>query len=209
MLRRVAGILLFLPVPIVLLLFTRFPLGVPWSLAVGIAIMATHRLYARPFARRHAASRCLWCGVRVDAARSARVVIREPFGITEWSACQETHADRLRRALHFARRHTGLLKLGILGGLALFLPGALASHYGGLGRVRPEDCVAFFRISVAAAVLPMGWLATRSLPSKEDPLPAPFPVHIQALIGTAAVLWLFRLVGIAWLALGLVHVCVG
>ena len=27
----------------------------------------------------------------------------------------------------------------------------------------------------------------------------PFPVHIQALIGTAVMLWLFRIVGVVWL----------
>jgi hypothetical protein len=31
----------------------------------------------------------------------------------------------------------------------------------------------------------------------------PFPLHIQALIGTGLVLWLFRLVGLVWLALGI------
>jgi hypothetical protein len=31
-------------------------------------------------------------------------------------------------------------------------------------------------------------------------------VHIQALIGSAAVLWLFRLVGVAWFVLGSLHV---
>jgi hypothetical protein len=98
-----------------------------------------------------------------------------------------------------------LLRVGILGGLALFLPGALASAFYPQGSLRPEDCVAFFRFSVALAVLPMGWLATRSSPSTEDPLPVPFPVHIQALIGTAAVLWLFRVVGAVWLALALWH----
>jgi hypothetical protein len=39
-------------------------------------------------------------------------------------------------------------------------------------------------------------------------LPVPFPVHIQALIGTWAVLWLFRIVGLAWLALATWHVAV-
>ena len=33
----------------------------------------------------------------------------------------------------------------------------------------------------------------------------PFPVHIQALIGTWAVSWLFRVVGVAWLILAIVH----
>jgi len=47
---RLLGILLFLPVPVVLVLFTRAPLGVGISLALGVGLMLTHRLYARPFA---------------------------------------------------------------------------------------------------------------------------------------------------------------
>ena len=42
---RLLGLLLFLPVPLVLWLFTRQPLSTLASLAVGFALMATHRLY--------------------------------------------------------------------------------------------------------------------------------------------------------------------
>jgi len=48
---RLLGLLLFLPVPLVLWLFTRQALGTLGSLADGLALTATHRLYARPFAR--------------------------------------------------------------------------------------------------------------------------------------------------------------
>ena len=55
-------------------------------------------------------------------------------------------------------------------------------------------------------VLPVGWLATRRRTDRKEKGAAPrvpFPVHIQALIGTVVVIWLFRLVGLAWLAMGL------
>ena len=45
---RLLGLLLFLPVPLVLWLFTRQALGTLGSLANGLALTATHRLYARP-----------------------------------------------------------------------------------------------------------------------------------------------------------------
>jgi hypothetical protein len=201
---RIAGLLLFLPVPLVLTLFTRLPLGVPVSIALGVVIMATHRFYARPFALRHAAGRCLWCG-RVTHDGPA-FEIKEPFGRTTWRACEDVHAARVRQVLAWATRHARLLKAGILGGLVVFLVGVLAAHYGALGSLRPPDAVAFFRLSVALSVLPLGLLAARTPAPDADPAPAPFPVHIQALIGTWAVLWLFRIVGAVWLVLAVLHV---
>ncbi len=47
---RVLGLVLFLPVPTVLLLFTRMPLGPGLSIGLGMLLMVTHRVYARPFA---------------------------------------------------------------------------------------------------------------------------------------------------------------
>jgi hypothetical protein len=200
---RLAGFLLFLPVPVVLTLFTRMPLGVPVSIGLGVVIMATHRLYARPFALRHAAGRCLWCGR--PASEGPTFEIEEPFGRTTWRACHDVHAARVRQVLAWATRHTRLLKVGILGGLVVFLVAVLASHYGALGPLRPVDAVAFFRLSVALSVLPLGLLATRAPAPDADPAHAPFPVHIQALIGTWTVLWLFRIVGAAWLVLAVLH----
>jgi hypothetical protein len=45
----------------------------------------------------------------------------------------------------------------------------------------------------------------RAEPAAFDRLRSPFPLHIQALIGSWAVLWLFRLVGLAWLVLAVLH----
>ena len=64
---RLTGVLLFLPVPLVLFLFTRAPLGILPSLGIGIALVLTHRLYARPWALARAHRRCLWCGADIAA----------------------------------------------------------------------------------------------------------------------------------------------
>jgi hypothetical protein len=194
---RLLGILLFLPVPIVLALFTRIPLGVRPSLALGVALMITHRFYARPFARRHAPTRCLWCGGGPPAPLALR--LQEPLGETEWRACGDPHRERLTRTFEWARRHALLLRAGIGGGLAVFLVTAVAG-------ARADDSIAFFRFAVAAAVLPLGWLGARGPVAAVEPVAVPFPVHIQALLGTAAVLWLFRIVGVVWLGLSLWHV---
>ncbi len=66
--------------------------------------------------------------------------------------------------------------------------------------------MAVFRLGVAVTVLPFGWLAAARGPAGGPSGRLPFPVHIQALVGTVWVLWLFRLVGLWWLAAGLLHV---
>ena len=82
---RAIGLLLFLPVPLVLFLFTRAPLGILPSLGIGIALMLTHRFYARPWALARAHRRCLWCGadIAATALSAARARARGPAGPRE------------------------------------------------------------------------------------------------------------------------------
>ena len=75
---RLLGVLFFLPVPLVLWLFTAAPLGVYASLGLGIVIMLSHRLYARPFALSRAGSRCLWSGAALRDG--PRIELIEPPG---------------------------------------------------------------------------------------------------------------------------------
>jgi hypothetical protein len=202
---RLGGALLFLPVPAVLALFTQQPLGAFPSLALGVALVATHRLYARPWALARADRRCLWCA---GAAREGPVLdVAEPLGLTRWRACSADHSTRVAGLLTWAGAHALLLRLGILGTLLVFLLAAWPAAAGRLGPVHTADAVAFFRIGIALTVLPLSILGARTV-SESQALPSPFPVHIQALIGTRWVLWLFRLVGAAWLALGAHHVWV-
>jgi hypothetical protein len=202
--QRILGLLLFLPVPIVLVLFTRQPLGTLPSLGLGVVLVLTHRLYARPFALAHAPGRCLWCGgpARPEAVTLA---LEEPPGRTEWRACRGSHADRLQRTLGWAAARRLFLAVGILGTLAAFLLLAVAAVLGRPAVLRPDDSVAVLRLGGALTVLPFGWLApSRGLAVRSSGR-LPFPVHIQALIGTLWVLWLFRLVGLWWLASSVVH----
>jgi hypothetical protein len=200
---RLIGALLFLPVPIVLFLFTRAPLGIGWSLALGIALMLSHRVYARPFALARATRRCLWCGRAV--AGGPAFEIEEPLGLTRWRACGDAHGVRVRRFLEWAGAHRRFLLLGILGTLAAFLLAAAAMAAGGADARRYPDAVNAFRLAIALTVLPLGLLATRGAAATEAPPRPPFPVHIQALIGTWAVSWLFRVVGVVWLILAIVY----
>lgn len=196
------GALLFLPVPIVLLLFTRAPFGPLMSLGAGVALMVTHRLYARPWALARAERRCLWC--TRPAGAGLELAIEEPFGTTTWRACSADHADHVRRFLGWAGTHGFLLKVGILGTLLLFLMAALLVALKRLEPVAYADAVAFFKLGIALTVLPLGWLALNRPPT-EGPLRVPFPVHIQALVGSWTVMWLFRVIGAVWLVQGALH----
>ena len=201
---RLLGLLLFLPVPIVLFLFTRAPLGIAWSLALGVAVMLSHRVYARPFARARASRRCLWCG-GAASTDGPPFEVEEPLGTTGWRACGEAHGVRARRFLRWAGDHRRFLQIGILGSLAAFLVAGAVVAAGAASAQRYPAAVNAVRLAIALTVLPLGLLATRGAAPSDDPLRPPFPVHIQALIGTWAVSWLFRVVGVAWLILAIVY----
>lgn len=204
---RLAGVLVFLPVPLVLFLFTRAPLGIGPSLLLGVAVMLTHRIYARPLALARADRRCLWCG-RGVAAGAPALTVEEPTDTTRWRTCAGAHEERVRRFLGRAGRHALSLRIGILLPLAVFLAlaGLAAAHYP--WPLTFADAVNGFRLAIGSTVLPLA-LATgleeKGRPVPADPLKSPFPVHIQALIGTFAVLWLFRIVGTAWVLVAAAH----
>jgi hypothetical protein len=225
--RRLAGLLLFLPVPLVLFLFLRHPLGVRPSLILGLALMLTHPLYARPFALRLAGKRCLWCGCdlspsgplppdgpadpgeapgRPRPTEDLSLTLREPRGLTTWTACTAHHRRRLMSTLGYAARHRTRLSIGILGTLVLFLCGAALLDAGVSPTLTAADAVAFFQLGVALTVLPLGWFGPHHRGAAEETPRLPFPAHIQALIGTLSVLWLFRLIGLWWLIQGAAHV---
>jgi hypothetical protein len=108
------------------------------------------------------------------------------------------------RFLAWADARRGWLKAGILGTLGLFLPAAVLAGLGRLGPVAYADVASAFRLGIAVTVLPLGLLGARGYAAPETP-ESPFPVHVPALIGTAAVSWLFRIVGIVWLVQAVAH----
>jgi hypothetical protein len=166
------------------------------SIGLGVLLMAAHRLYARPFALSRADRRCLWCGGA--AGDGPRVPVEEPSGPTTWRACGERHRDSLTRVFGTADRWRWFLRIGILGPLGLFLGGAVPAAFGWLGPITFEDTSAFFRLGVSLTVLPFGAFAAVLGPRTAGTIRVPFPVHVQALVGTAVMLWLFRIVGIVW-----------
>ena len=205
---RVVGVLLFLPVPLVLYLFTRAPLGILPSLGIGILLMLSHRFYARPWALARAQLRCMWCGAGIVATSPSvsELAIDDPRGRASWRACGDAHALAIRAVIGWAAGRQALLKIGILGPLAVFLVWGTISALRGPIPSAFDDAVAFFRLGIALTVLPLGWLAPRAAPEPAETLRAPFPLHAPALIGLRSTLWLFSLMGLVWLVQASVHV---
>jgi hypothetical protein len=201
-------VLLFLPVPLVLFLFTRAPFGILPSLGIGVLMMLSHRHYARPWALARAQRRCLWCGAEIvaSAASANDLAIDDPLGRGDWRACGDAHVLATRATLAWATRRQALLKVGILGSLAVFLAWAAASALRASIPSTFDDAVAFFRLGIALSVLPLGWLASRATPAPGEPLRAPFPLHAPALIGLRSTLWLFSVIGLVWLVQASLHV---
>ncbi len=201
---RVAGIALFLPVPLVLWLFSFTPLGIPLSLTAGVLVMLTHPLYARPFALERKTRRCLWCGR--ETRDGTLLTVAEPQGETTWRVCCADHESRLRRFLGWAGRGRWLLRGAILGGLALLLVVTPLAGTGRLAPLVPGDGITSFKLLVALVVFPLGLLGPVAGPPSPGALRVPFPVHIQSLIGTCAITWLFRIVGAIWLLRSSIYV---
>jgi hypothetical protein len=159
--------------------------------------------------------------------------VTDPRGTVDWVACGEEHRASLVAMLRFAARHGALLRVGILGTVTVSLAAAALADRGWLGPFRVSDASALFRLGVGLTVLPLGWLGPRLREGIGAPaasvgpesrgdgggdrygdgevgptasLRAPFPLHLAALIGVNPALWLFRLVGLIWLAQGAFHV---
>jgi hypothetical protein len=206
------GIALFLFIPLVLYLFVAHPRPVGASLAAGVALMLGHRFLARPYMRRALAQKCLWCNRALappapDAPRvpnTAAETLDIRAGRETWTArfCPG-HRAPAARFLSFVESAAWPLRLGIFVPLLVLLATLAAVALGRRPWLDPATATDLFRLLVGLAVnlAAWGYLAAR----ERTPVRSPFPLHNFTLLGIRALLWIFRLVGIWWIALGLVH----
>lgn len=203
------GIALFLFIPVVLFLFVAHPRPVAASLVAGLALMAGHRLLARPYMLATRPHKCVWCnrfftpggaGAKAAARAPQRAVELAQGGSLpplELLACAQ-HVVRTRRFFAFVDRCRQPLRLGIGLPLGLLL-GSLVAYSAGIGDWT-ERATALFRLSVGLSVhlAALGpWLG-----APREQSAAAFPVHNFYLLGVGAILWIFRLVGIWWIVAG-------
>jgi len=200
------GLLLFLFIPLVLFLFVAHPAPIGASLAAGVALMAGHRFLARPYMRRALAAKCLWCNRVLGEAAGETDALEIHSGGAVWTArCCPGHRTAAARFLAFLESWAWPLRLGIFLPLLLLL-GALAAT--ALGRTVPLGTATdLFRliVGVTVNVAAWGYLGTR----ERAPARIPFPLHNFTLLGIRTLLWVFRLVGIWWIAVALAHLLRG
>lgn len=191
------GVLLFLFIPLVLFLFVRHPEPVGLSLAAGVALIAVHRVLARPYMERARAVKCLWCN-RVPPRQPAPLELLAG-GRTVEARCCAAHREPAARFFSFLHAWRWPLRLGVFIPLLVLLTALAAAA---AGRPAPVPlATTWFKlvIGVTVNVAALGYLAAR----EHAPIEVPFPVHNFFLLGVRNLLWIFRLVGLWWIWQGL------
>jgi hypothetical protein len=202
------GVLLFLFIPVVLVLFVRHPEPVGLSLAAGILLMLGHRLLARPYMQRVLPLKCVWCNRALPEAPEGRragegsTLELLSGGRAVQARCCAVHRRSAAKFFSFLFTWRWPLRLGIFVPL-LFLLVALAASAAGQPAPVPL-ATAWFKLVVGITVnlAAFGYLAAR----EHAPLEVPFPVHNFFLLGVRILLWIFRLVGLWWIWQGLAYV---
>jgi len=193
---RVTGALFFLFIPLVLVLFLRMPLGLPGSVVLGIVLMFTHRLIARPFMARHLERRCFWCG-RDLPGPGVPVPFRSRTRTIEARACSGTHAGRLIAFARMVAAGRLVVFLLIFLPVSIYLANALLTITGH-GFLPLETARAAFKIPIAVAVVTLSFAWPLGARLTREPA-IDLPSHNLSLLGVATTLWVFRIVGLFWL----------
>ena len=196
MLLHATGVLLFLFIPVVLVLFVRHPEPIAASLVGGIVLMLGHRFLARPFMERVRPLRCVWCG-RFLGEDHASLAIATREGELELRTCPR-HAEPADRFFSWLLRIKPILRAGILVPLVALLAALAFAAFG--DREPLERVTKLFQlvIGVTVHIAAAGSLFS----STRQPLRAVFPLHNFYLLGIRNILWIFRLVGIWWIGVG-------
>jgi len=199
---QLLGIALFLFIPLVLFLFVRHPEPIAVSLAAGVVLMVGHRFVARPYMEAVRMRKCLWCNGR-PRPQAERVTLLvgargEGAGRELVAAVCPQHREPAARFVAFLDRARLPLRLGIFVPLLLLLAALAAAASGERRWLDPTVALFQFVVGVTVNVAAFGYLAAKPV----EPARPPFPAHNFFLLGMRNLLWVFRLVGIWWIAVG-------
>ena len=195
--------LLFLFIPLVLFLFVRHPEPAGASLIAGVVLMVGHRRLARPYMERALPVKCAWCN-RVLPAGAGETLDLLSGGREIRARCCAGHREPAARFFAFLESWRWPLRLGIFVPLLILLGTLAVSASGQQAPLAPlADTTALFQlvVGITVNVAALGSLRTPARSSTT----VPFPVHNFFLLGVRNLLWVFRLVGIWWIWVGLRH----
>ena len=201
---QLLGVALFLFIPVVLFLFVRHPEPVAASLGAGVALMVGHRFLARPYMEAVRMRKCLWCNgrPRPEAATLPLLVGSRDAGGELVAAVCPRHRDPAARFVAFLDRARLPLRLGIFVPLLLLLAALVAAAVGERRWLAPAVAIFQLLVGITVNVAAFGYLAAAPPPDDGAPARPPFPAHNFFLLGIRNLLWVFRLVGIWWIAAG-------
>lgn len=197
---QIRGVLLFLFIPVVLFLFVRHPRPIWLSLLAGVVLMLGHRRLARPYMERILPVKCAWCN-RIPPAGEVEELVLKTRGGDLTARCCAGHRRPAAQYFTFLDRYRLVMRAGIFLPLLLLL-GTLA--LAAAGRAVPVATVtAIFQgvIGITVNLAAFGYLWTR----ERSPAEVPFPVHNFFLLGVNALIWIFRIVGIAWIVVAVLY----
>jgi hypothetical protein len=196
---QLLGIGLFLFIPLVLFLFLQYPFGILPSIFTGIVIMFAHRFIAKPFLKRFHLSRCLWCG-RTSRPREALNISTARDTTLTFQACQQGCLASSKRFFNFADKYKTLFRLGIFLPLVWYLVTMILI---GLHQFAfPIEWNRFiFRFFIACTVVAVSFLYRTG--REIENIQFRFPIHNLFLLGIKNTLYVFRFVGIWWIAISL------
>ena len=199
---QLLGVALFLFIPLVLFLFVRHPQPVALSLGAGVALMVGHRFLARPYMEAARLRKCLWCNGRPRPSAATLPLLVGRGGAGGGSelvaAVCPRHRDPAARFVAFLDRARLPLRLGIFVPLLLLLAALVAAALGERRWLDPAVALFQLLVGITVNVAAFGYLAAKpAVPARP-----PFPAHNFFLLGIRNLLWVFRLVGLWWIATG-------
>ena len=190
------GATLFAFIPLVLYLFVGHPEPVALSPGLGLALMLGHRFLAAPYPELVRERRCLWCNRRLPGAWEP-LTLATRGGPLEARTCPR-HRVPAARFFSFLEAARAPLAAGLFLPLILLLATLAAAA---LGRPDPlPAATALFRLAIGLSVVTAS--LAYPLAAERRPPAVPYPVHNFFLLGVWPLLWIFRLVGVWWIAAG-------
>lgn len=194
------GGLLFLFIPVVLFLFVRHPQPIWLSLAAGIVLMVIHRALARPYMERVLPVKCVWCN-RIPPAGAVETLILKTGGGDVTARCCAGHRRPAAQFFSFLDQKRLILKAGIFVPLLLLLITLGVAAAGEAAPVATVTAIFQGMVGLTVNLAAFGYLKA----AERSPVEVPFPVHNFFLLGVKALIWIFRIVGIAWIVVAIFY----